>query len=133
MPQKQGFKTCNLEKINRLSGCKTGDWLGGKNVFLSKNHELGVLDASFWRSICMPLTRKGIQIGVLKQCFSSKIRVKRILKHAEKLQTTEQQIVTNTSYACRIYDTHHRCLQISQGAKALLSRKFSIMFRPSYS
>lgn len=59
-PQKLGFKTCNLEKINRLSGCKTGDWLGGKNVFLGKSHELGVLDASFWWPICMSLPSKGM-------------------------------------------------------------------------
>ena len=81
-PQKQGFKTCKIEKINRLSGCKTGDWQGGKNVFLSKNIALAALYASFWWPICMPLTHKSIQIGVLKQCFSSKIHIKRIFKHA---------------------------------------------------
>ncbi len=59
-PQKLGFKTCNLEKINRLSGCKTGDWLGGKNVFLGKSHELVALFAPFWQAICMPLTHKGM-------------------------------------------------------------------------
>lgn len=83
-PQKQGFKTCKIEKINRLSGCKTGDWQGGKNVFLSKNIALAALYASFWWPICMPLTCKGIQIDVLKQCFSSKIHIKRIFKHAVK-------------------------------------------------
>lgn len=81
-PQKQVFKTCKIEKINRLAGCKTGDWQGGKNVFLSKNIALATLYASFWWPICMPLTCKGIQIDVLKQCFSSKIRIKRIFKHA---------------------------------------------------
>lgn len=88
-PQKQGFKTCKIEKINRLTGCKTGDWQGGKNVFLSKNIALATLYASFWRPICMPLTCKGIQIGVLKQCFYPKIRIKRIYKHAENSQITE--------------------------------------------
>lgn len=81
-PQKRGFKTNKLEKINRLAGCKTGDWQGGKHLFLSKNRELGALDASFWQAICMLLTHKGIQINVLKQCFSSKIHIKRIFKHA---------------------------------------------------
>lgn len=131
-PQKQGFKTCKIEKINRLAGCKTGDWQGGKNVFLSKNITLAALYASFWRPICMPLTHKGIQIDMLKQCFSSKIYIKRIYKHAENPQITEYKIVTNMSHICRICDAHPRCLQISQGAKALLSRKFSITFRLSY-
>lgn len=81
-PQKQGFKTCKIEKINRLAGCKTGDWQGGKNEFLSKNIALAALYASFWWPICMPLTHKGIQIDVLKQCFSPKIHIKRIFKHA---------------------------------------------------
>lgn len=131
-PQKQGFKTCKIEKINRLAGCKTGDWQGGKNVFLGKNIALAALYASFWRPICMPLTHKGIQIGVLKQCFYPKIRIKRIYKHAENSQITEYKIVTNMSHACRICNDLHSCLQISQGAKAMLSRKFSIMMRPSY-
>ena len=60
MPQKQGFKTCKIEKINRLSGCKTGDWLGGKNVFLGKSIELAALLTSFWRSIYMSLRSKGM-------------------------------------------------------------------------
>lgn len=81
-PQKRGFKTNKLEKFNRLAGCKTGDWQGGKHLFLSKNRELAALYASFWWPICMPLTHKGIHIDVLKQCFSSKIRIKRIFKHA---------------------------------------------------
>lgn len=130
--QKQGFKTYNLEKINRLAGCKTGDWQGEKNVFLSKNIALAALDASFWQAICMSLTHKGIQIDVLKQCFSSKIHIKRIFKLAENSQITEYKIVTNMSHACRICNDLHSCLQTSQGAKALLSRKFSITFRLSY-
>lgn len=132
-PQKQGFNTCKIEKINRLAGCKTGDWQGGKNVFLSKNIALAALYASFWWPICMPLTHKGIQIGVLKQCFYPKIRIKRIYKHAENSQITEYKIVTNMSHACRICNDLHRRLQISQGANAMLSRKFSITFRLSYS
>ena len=59
-PQKQGFKTCKIEKINRLAGCKIGDWQGEKNVFLSKNIALAALDASFWQAIYMPLTCKGM-------------------------------------------------------------------------
>ncbi|KGF33907.1 hypothetical protein HMPREF2137_09770 [Hoylesella buccalis DNF00853] len=59
-PLKQGFKTCKIEKINRLAGCKTGDWQGGKNVFLGKNIELAALLTSFWRSIYMSLPSKGM-------------------------------------------------------------------------
>lgn len=42
-------------------------------------------------------------------------------------------MVTKTIRACRICNDLHRRLQISQGAKAMLSRKFSITFRLSYS
>ncbi len=132
-PKKQGFKTWKIEKINRLTGYKTGDWQGGKNVFLSKNIALAVLYASFWWPICMPLTHKGIQIDVLKQCFYPKIRIKHGLKRAEKLQDIGRQTVMNTVHIGRICDAHPHCLQTSQGAKAMLSRKFSIMLLPSYS
>lgn len=132
-PQKQGFKTCKIEKINRLAGCKTGDWQGGKNVFLGKNIALAALYASFWWPICMPLTHKGIQIDVLKQCFYPKIRIKHGLKRAEKLQDIGRQTVMNTVHFGRICNDLHGCLQISKGANAMLSRKFSIMSHPSYS
>ena len=81
-PPKRGFKTSKLEKITRLSGCKTGDKQDGNNPFLSKSYELAVLYVSLWWPICMPLTHKGMEIDVLKQCFSPKIRIKRIFKHA---------------------------------------------------
>lgn len=63
MPQKRGFRTCKIEKINRPAGCKTGDKQDGNNPFLSKSYELAAPDASFWQAMCMPLTCKSIQIG----------------------------------------------------------------------
>lgn len=87
-PKKRGFKTCKIEKINRLTGCKAGDWQGGQNVFLRKSIALSVTHASLCLTIYMPLACKSTQIGVLKQCFSSKIRIKCATGHAEKQQVT---------------------------------------------